>query len=43
MRKTTIAPGFAVVNGVLYCFGGANQGYPTGSTSYYKYVQAYTP
>jgi N-acetylneuraminic acid mutarotase len=43
MRKATIGAPSAVVNGRLYCFGGANQGFSTGSTTYYDLVQIYQP
>jgi len=43
MLHPTIGPAGAIVSGSIYCFGGANQGFPTGSTIFYKYVQAYTP
>jgi hypothetical protein len=43
MIQTTIGPGAAAVNGILYCFGGASQGFPSFSTTFYVIVQAYRP
>jgi hypothetical protein len=43
MLQAAIKPAAAIVRGRLYCFGGANQGYPTSSTVFYNNVQVYTP
>jgi N-acetylneuraminic acid mutarotase len=42
MPQATVAPGYATVNGLVYCIGGASSGNPAGAT-FYDTVQVYNP
>jgi N-acetylneuraminic acid mutarotase len=41
MLQAVVGPAAAVVRKHLYCFGGANQGFPSVSTTFYDVVQEY--
>jgi kelch-like protein 18 len=43
MPQAQVGAASAMKGAVLYCIGGASQGYPNGSTTFYDNVQIYTP
>ena len=42
MPQATVAPGYAAVGGLVYCFSGASSGDPNGAT-FYSDTQVYQP
>ncbi|HYL27932.1 MAG TPA: kelch repeat-containing protein, partial [Candidatus Nitrosotalea sp.] len=43
MPQSQVGAASAMKAGILYCIGGASQGYPNGSTTFYDNVQIYKP